>query len=162
MKRRIVPLFLIAVLTTGCGTMGNIFRRSGTATDAKTASLQALSTTTRTAKLLVTAAAALADAGVITEPQWRKIAAASVNAGNALQAWHDALQANKDATEYVAVVGQALAVLEALMPEPSGKRSSPAASVAPETFTPGMPVSLTELSSAIFQLSHPSLLRRAA
>jgi len=110
----ILALVLIAACSTGLFSKNN---------SAKQNSVQALVTTTRSVKLLVTTAALLADTGVITEPQWNKIAAESVQAGNALQKWSDAIKANQSTTEYEMIVAQALAIIDALLPAPSSKHA---------------------------------------
>jgi hypothetical protein len=91
--------------------------------NAKTNAVQALVITTRSAVLLMTAAGIAYDAGAFGPPgsdraedTWSKIAAESIRMNEALTAWSEAIKTNKDASSYVSMVAQALAVINALLP----------------------------------------------
>lgn len=108
LRSRFIPLILATLVFASCGTM--------TGQNAKEASIQALVTATRTARLLVTSAGLLADSHVITEQSWQQIAAESKKIGAALQSWQDAIRANQSTDGYQLVVTQALAIIESLLP----------------------------------------------
>jgi len=140
------PIFTILalVLIAACGT--GLFSKSNSA---KQNSVQALVTTTRSVKLLVTTAALLADTGIITEAQWNKIAAESVQAGNALQKWSDAIKANQSTTEYEMIVAQALAIIDALLPAPTAKHALMNAA----------PFALDDVPVSLARLTRPNFFR---
>lgn len=156
MRRAVFCAVLTAVLltTSGCGSIGKLFGGGGS--DARRNSLQALVMTTKSIKLMVTGAAIAADSGAISEQTWRKVANASIRAGNGLQAWSDALRANKDTGEFQAIVAEALAVIEAVLPEPSTHSSA---------LSRAEPITYADIESLLRTpdlLIHPDSLRRKA
>lgn len=119
MRARIaVFLSFFLILSSSCSWFKGM--NSG---NSKANAIQALVTTTRSAVLLMTAAGIAYDAGAFGEPgsqkaedTWSKIAAESIRMNEALTAWSEAIKANKDASSYVSMVSQALAVINALLP----------------------------------------------
>jgi uncharacterized membrane protein len=117
--KRLTAWILLMVLSilplAGCATSGE--------GDAKQQALQALVTTTRTAVLLMTAAGIAYDAGAFGAPGSAKaeetrerISAQSLVMHKALNEWQAAVQAGRDASAFASIVGQALAVIGALLP----------------------------------------------
>lgn len=116
MRKRLVSLVALLAIVGAVGCQS--FTGSS-----KGAALQALVTTTRTAVLLMTAAGIAYNAGAFGTPgsanaeaTWSKIAAQSVLMHGALSDWQAAVKSGKDASAFASIVGQALAVIGALLP----------------------------------------------
>lgn len=117
--RKTIVAILAGLLLAQCA----MFRNLGGG-DAKANAVQALITTTRSATLLMTAAAVLYDFGAFGGPPgnlraddvWKKISDESIRIGEALESWETAIKANKDASAFQSMVAQALAVIGALLP----------------------------------------------
>lgn len=112
----ILSFFLL--FNTGC----SFFKNMG-GSSARANAVQALVTTTRSAVVLMTAAGIAYDAGAFGEPgspraedTWSKISTESIRMNEALTAWSEAIKNNKDSSSYVSMVSQALAVIQALLP----------------------------------------------
>lgn len=155
--RSLVTLFLLIAMigSSGCGMVRNMMG-SG---DAKENAVSALVTTTRSAVVLMTLAGIAYDSGAFGEPgspraedTWSKIAAESLRLNSALNAWSEAIKANKDSAAYAALVAQALAVLAAILP-PRGAGGGGQALLPPEPFYPSR--------LAIADFAHPLSFRHA-
>ncbi len=150
---RVLVTLMVISFASNCGTLRNL--SSGTA---KKNAVQALVTTTRSAVLLMTLAGNAYDAGAFGTPgsaqaeaTWNKIADQSLRLNEALTAWTEAIRANKDSSAYVSLVGQALAVIGALLP----------ASTRGELVPVGIPIGFEYLARAVPRLSRPDSFRMA-
>lgn len=122
MKRFIATLLLstMILISTGCTAFRDMTGGGATARDS---AAKALNVTTKSAVAIMTLAGAAYDLGAWGEPgspraedAWAKISAESVRLSQALTAWADAVEANKDAGPYQLIVATALAVIVALLP----------------------------------------------
>lgn len=118
LKLSAILIVFSLLLNTQCA-----FTRNLTGSTGKQEALQALVSTTRTAVLLMTAAGIAYNAGAFGAPgsanaeaTWNKIAAQSVLISGALNDWQAAVKAGKDASAFASIVGQALAIIGAVLP----------------------------------------------